>query len=381
MHGTPEQRIFVRGQRYFDDLIRGIARARKSVDFETYIFELDGLGNRILHALMEAASRGVRVRLMVDGFGSFRFGEAQAALLTGAGGECRVFHPAPWQFWLAGMNPRRPFLEWVLHSFQGLNRRNHRKTCVVDGREAWIGSQNVTVKHLPARTGGEGWRDTGVRIAGICATEVAELFERGWEESAGPGERRRHLLLGRKAPVHHCAIRSNETRKKRMRHLRELVGRIRNAKDRVWLTSPYFFPTVSVVRAISRSARRGVDVRLLLPGPSDVPPVKWASAVYFGILLNSGVRIYEYQPSVLHAKTLIVDDWVTVGSTNLNQRSFRHDLEIDAVIDRPGAVARLLAQFRRDIRRSALITPDAWESGYLLRKFLGRIMLIWKRYL
>jgi cardiolipin synthase len=156
--------------------------------------------------------------------------------------------------------------------------------------------------------------------------------------------------LSRKSSFHPVQI--NATRRLRSRFHRELLGRLEAARRRIWVTTPYFVPTLPVLRVLLHAALKGLDVRLVLPEKSDIPFVRWASMTFFPPLLKAGCRIFEYHKSVLHAKTLLVDDWALVGSSNFNHRSFLHDLEVDVAAQRPSSLKSLERQYASDFQRS-----------------------------
>ena len=353
-----EEKLYFLGDEYFIGLIRDIHGARHRVDLETYIFELDPVGRAVIAALTHAVARGVRVRLLVDGVGLPLADAELLETLEGEGIPFRIFHPIPWFFRHRRYTAGGLDL-WALWS--RLNHRNHRKVCCIDRRIVWIGSFNISACHLPREQGGEGWRDTAVRIEDVDTDVPDHAFERAWN----PWFRRPRPRNRVRSP-----FRLNDTRRQRRRLHRGLIRRIVRGRDRIWITNAYFVP--------ERRAQRGVDVRILLPSVSDVFFMPWTAAVFYGSLLEHGVRIYEYLPAVLHAKTLIIDEWMTVGSSNLNSRSLSHDLEADYVLDSPAAKAALVTHFLQDINDSRPVSQEAyaarprWQSGLAHLLLLAR---------
>ncbi|MCC7440919.1 MAG: hypothetical protein IT285_04765 [Bdellovibrionales bacterium] len=385
------ERLFFSSDDYFRDLIAAIDRARVSVRMESYIYQSGTLASRVSASLAAAARRGLKVKLMVDGMGSPFWGGDDAAMLESAGVECRVFWPPPWHFWqwpFARARAEKPVVGWLVwlgRSLAHVNRRNHRKLCLIDGYEAWIGSMNVTDEHLSRASGGSEWRDTGVRVEGPGVSALSEIFDRSWA-SFGFGSAIRSAALrirGRRArdAWMNCPVRSNETLRKRIHFARDLRRRIASARTRLWITNAYFIPDLHLLRALRLAASAGADVRILLPGPSDVALVSWASSQFYASLLRCGVRIYEYLPGVLHAKSILADGWALVGSSNLNQRSLRHDLELDVVLNQAPSVLALERSFEADLSRAREIRLEGWARQGRLRRALGWLALLVRNFL
>jgi cardiolipin synthase len=370
----PDERLYVRGDAYFIDLLRDIHAARQRVDLETYIFELDPVGQAFIAALGHARGRGVRVRLLVDGIGLPLADGALLRALETAGVPFRIFHPVPWFFrhWRHAI-ARESWLARFRTLLSRLNHRNHRKVCCIDRHIAWVGSFNVTARHLPKEQGGEAWRDTAVRIENIDTALLERAFERAWNPWSWPPG-----WLGRQV---RSPFRLNETRRKRRRLLRNLVRRIERSRERIWITNAYFVPDERLLLGLSAAARRGVDVRIILPSVSDVFFMPWTAAVFYRSLLEHGVRIYEYQPGILHAKTIVIDDWMTVGSSNLNSRSILHDLEIDYVLGRPETRAALAAQFIEDLGASREVSRTAYAARPRWQRWLAHGVLFARHWL
>jgi cardiolipin synthase len=366
-----EEKIFFSGDDYFADQISHFERAQRSIDIETYIFADDETGLEFEKALLAAHKRGVRVRLMVDGFGSIEWLNTRSAKLTNQGLPLRIYHPV------------FLFREFIQHDFKfnsflnitdgstSLNRRNHRKSCVVDGEVAWVGSQNITQVHSRRFFKEHCWRDTGVRVKGDLTALIAG-FEYLWRKSRDPEKRRLWKPNLPESGVSSPLIRSNYTAHLRRKGFDEFLNRLKNARQRIHLTTAYMAPSLKLVTILCEASQRGVDVKVLLPGVSDVIFMPWIARSFYKELINCGVQIYEYLPCVLHAKTIVVDDWAKVGSTNLNGRSFRQDQEVDVVLTRTESVEIIEEQFMEDLDSSEYIrtyTTDDLESQ------LGRLIL------
>ncbi len=365
------ERIFDDGDAFFDAVTQACRSARRTIDLESYIFQNDPLGMRIADALVEAAQRQIRVRVIVDGIGSAGWASVFGARLHAAGVRYRVFHRLPWD----SRERRRPIAQWMLRlprMFRSLNRRNHRKMILVDGEEAFVGSMNVAAVHLRSLSGDAAWRDVGVLLRGPGCSALAEAFEFTWN--------RRPWTRRGKRPgfVADPDIRLNSTRKLRRYHYRDLLDRLSNATCRVWVITPYFVPHGALLEALADAARRGVVVRVLVPGISDVFFMPWVTAALMEGLARAGVEMYRFPKRVLHAKLLVIDDWMTIGSSNMNHRSIFHDLEVDAVLSSDKAKSELEAIAEHDFSISERIERSPVGAVRLL---LGRFLLVWRNWL
>lgn len=328
-------------------IIRG---AQRDLCFEMYIWEDDGVGRRVLAWLQEAAQRGVRVRGIVDALGSFG-ADGLIADLRKSGGEVQRYHPvAPW----------RPL--------RVMNRRNHRKLLLADGEEALMGSANWGLDYDPA-TNDQAFLDLGVAVRGPSVADLAEDFERLWKR--GGGTPPAPVLPDPKAlpkwdgpwisPVTVQVVTGLTVRGRRAlrRHLELLF---QQAATHLWIANAYFVPGARLVRQLARTAKRGVDLRLLLPGRTDSPFVQAAGRHTHGALLKAGVRILECPERMLHAKAAVVDGhWALVGSANLDPRSFRHNLELNVALNHPAILGRLQELFEEEAGRGRPVLLEAWE--------------------
>ena len=368
------ERVFFSSKLYFDDLLAGLTSARHSIEFETYIFDDDELGTAICKQLMSAAGRGVRVKVMVDGFGSPRWMDLFFDALRKAGVEARVYHPLPLSA-LFTRAERYPSIGNFFRRLSTMNERNHRKVCIVDGVKAWTGGMNVSLRHF-------NWRDTGVFVEGDGVQNLSYAFFHAWERAWTPEreklKKKRWLDLG--SLVSQRLSRLNATRLARKIGYRKLLEQIANAKTRVWITNAYFVPPRRLLQTLRIAATCGTDVRVLVPkDPPDLFFIQWvSSALYFG-LLNAGVRIFEYLPAPLHAKTSVIDNVVTIGTSNLNHRSLIHDLEVDVILESPKSIKEMIGQFDGDLKQSQEVTLQAWKVRPWRHRIVGRILL-WFRY-
>ncbi len=377
MQTWQDEFIFHDGDQFFSHLTHALNAAQKTIDLETYIFDRDHLGMEMLEALSHAASRGVRVRILLDGLGCSKWSYRDAQISRMAGVAVRFFHPLPWQ------NKRSHILRFfrlrrILLGVWKLNRRNHRKTCVIDHQIAFLGGMNISARHLKKETGKKAWRDTSVRVSGHAVSDLAQAFEYAWNHPRSLRNRWKRYL---KVPAYPHLVRLNMVHRQRKAAYRDLIHRISTAKTRVWITNPYFVPPISLIRALRMAAGRKMDVRLLFSEKNDILGMKWAIHAFYFILLEGGIRIFEYQSSFLHAKIMLIDSWATVGSSNLNQRSFLHDLEVDVVLNHSSSVKSIENQYLTDLVGSHEIDQKVWKHQPITEKILSKFVLIFKRWL
>jgi cardiolipin synthase len=385
-------RLLVDGGEAFPEMLAAIEGARQTVNLETYMIRADRTGTRFRDALASAARRGAHVRLLYDYIGSLGLPDRFVQPLIQAGVAVALYHP---------LVITRP--SWAV------NRRDHRKHLVVDGRVAFTGGLNIADEYnTPPELGG--WRDSHLRLDGEAPAErIEELFEYGWQLAAPYGEpgpaarqlasgvrRRLGRPLGPAAPRRSLeasdalwarggvAVRIIGNREFRHRQdiRRAYVHAIRNARRYVLIENAYFIPGRGVRRALARAAARRVLVAVVLARDSDVTAAAYASRSLYSELLASGVRLFEWPFGMMHAKTAVIDDaWATVGSYNFDHRSLLHQLESVAVVADPAFACRLRDQTLADIAKCRELTLVEHESrpwrqmllessAYLLRRWL-----------
>ena len=370
---TREQ-LFFSGDEFFDASLSAIDLAKSSVVLEAYIFATDALGRRVVETLVSAARRGVSVRVIVDGIGSPGWKNAFAAELQSAGVQFRIFNEPPWARWGGGSRYAER-LQSFGELIRRVNTRNHRKLLVIDGERAFLGGMNVWAVHLESISGSETWRDNGLIVEGPGLGDLSLSFEVIWERAKG---RVRRLLreMGKRKPLFDREdVLVNSLRKSRKKNYRLLLSRIAGCKDKLWITSAYFVPPGSLLKALSSASIRGVDVRVLVPRRSDIFFMPWvASALYQG-LIRTGAKVFEYQPRILHAKTIQGDSWAIVGSSNMNHRSLMRDLEVDVVLRQHSSLAALSQQYETDLRESRVVTEQDYRERSLWVRMASNVML------
>lgn len=329
--------LWIDGDTYYPRMLEVIGNATHSIDFETYLVQSGVVTERFVEALCGAAKRGVVVRLLLDSIGAREFTQIDQQRLKDAGIALRLYNPLT----------RKKFAMNLA--------RDHRKILVIDGKVAFVGGAGVTDAFDPSLNGTEAWHDIMVESTGSVVLDWSELFEQAWLFHDGmphltAGKRFVNYLRHQQQLLRPLASVASQTRVNASNGRgdeqikADLVKRIRNSKRRTWVATAYFYPSHKLRQALIKAARRGIDVRLLLPGPStDHPSVRFASRRYFDRLLRNGIMIYEYQPGFSHMKIALVDDWVSVGSCNFDRWNLRWNLEANQEI--------LDADFAADIRR------------------------------
>tara|TARA_R110002167_G_scaffold136291_4_gene322967 strand:+ start:436 stop:1590 length:1155 start_codon:yes stop_codon:yes gene_type:complete len=359
--------IYTDANSYFDGVIESINQARHSVDLEVYIFDNDVLSKKIVDALTQAAKRNVKVRVLTDGVGACIDFYHIAKKLIAAGAEVKIFHPLPWHIeqWRLSLTHSKG-LQKFLHLLTSINKRNHRKLILIDHRSAWLGSFNISQKHLPKENKGEHWRDTAIEVKDIDLEDLQIAFDSCWHK----WPKKQTALYLPQSP-----FMFNFTRALRIKQRKRLLERIQKADKKIWITNAYFVPDKHLLEALSFASYRGIDVRILLPRTSDIFFIPWASAYFYNRLLKSGARIFEFQGRVLHAKTLIIDDWAVIGSSNLNRRSLHHDLELDYSLQLPESKQKLSRSFEVDLKESEELDAKNFEQTRIWQRILGGILV------
>ena len=320
-----------------DAMLAAIAAARRWVHFENYIIRDDATGRRFAAALADRASAGVRVRVLYDALGSFGTSRKFWRRLVQAGAEVRAFNP---------LLTLRPY---------ELVSRDHRKLVVADGGWAMVGGLCIGDEWAgdPAR-GRRPWRDTMVAVTGPAAAAFDGAFARVWDRAGAPLPP--DELDADPAPAGDSSVRVVEGVPGRARVYRAVELLVASAAERLWITDAYLIPPAPLYASLLDAAKSGVDVRLLVPGASDLPVVRNFTRVGYRQLLRAGVRVYEYQGPMIHAKTMLVDRrWARVGSTNLNVSSLLSNYELDLAAECEQLTEELARQFRRDLMQSSEI--------------------------
>jgi cardiolipin synthase len=363
------------GEECLPAMLDAISEARTEVLFEMYWFGSDRTGRRFVDALCEKARQGVAVCLVYDAVGSIDADEAIFVEMRAAGCDVRQYNPiAPW---------RQRF------NIGLLNNRDHRKILVADQRIALTGGVNVGDPWAPESEGGAGWRDDMIRIEGLAALQMRDVFLHTWRELGGDIPAREMTAReredsGDRVPDAGSPVRvlANHYRYERAAIRRSYIEAIRAATRSISITNSYFVPDRVVRLELARAVARGVDVKVIVPGESDVPAVYWAGRSLYAWLMRKGIELYEWHGTVLHAKTAAVDDrWCTVGTFNMDYRSWRSNLEVNvAVQDEPLAVA-MHRRFRHDLARCEQVDPDDFRYRSISERMIESFCYLFRRLL
>ena len=365
-------RLLVDGPATFAAMKVAIERARGRVLLESYIVDDGAMADELAALLSRKATQGVQVAFMYDGLGSFATGQAYFDRLAAAGVALCKFNP---------VNPlERP-------GYWDINHRDHRKVLVVDQDVAFTGGINISRVYASGSFGRghappsdplrDGWRDTQVELRGPVVQAFARGFERVWASQRCAALPARALPASRPVSGQRVVkLLESDPADRQNSIYTTLLAAIDAAQRRIDLTMAYFAPGPDMIDALANAARRGVDVTLVLPGRSDFSLVLHAGRAYYDALLDAGVHIYEMDDAVMHAKTAVVDGvWSTVGSSNMDWRSFVANHEVNAIVIGRDFGEALEAQFRIDLARSRPIDHVAWQQrgwGQRVMEQVGR---------
>ena len=364
------------GPATYEAMFAALRKASRHINLETYIFEDDEIGRKFSRLLLEKQAQGVQVNLMYDSVGSLKTPKAFFDELRKGGIEVVEFNP---------INPLAAKKGWQI------NNRDHRKLLIVDGHTAFLGGINISsvyssgssvVSSSSDKGTAGGWRDTHIQLEGPVVAEIQKIFIESWSKQKGKPLTADHYFPPLSARGNEIvrAIGSTPDNPPSLIYL-TLISAITSAEKQVYLTNAYFVPDPQLLRALTEAAQRGVDVRLILPSQTDFWAVFHAGRSHYSELLQSGVRIYERRGSLLHSKTAVIDGvWSSVGSTNLDWRSFLHNDELDAVILSREFARQMLAMFERDLAASNAIDPEQWKRRPLhfrLQELGARLWEYW----
>jgi cardiolipin synthase len=365
------------GPATYDAMLKAIAAARDHINMETYILEDDEIGHRFAQALIDKQRQGVQVNLIHDSAGTIGTPAAFFDRLAASGIRVLEFNP---------LNPLAARQDWEL------NQRDHRKLLIVDGRTAFLGGINISSVYSSGSSGrsqsdrshaGPGWRDTDLQLQGPAVAELQKLFLATWERQKGePLAAKNYFPTLKPAGRQVVRVIGSSPEEAYSLIYATLLSAIASAETSVRLTNAYFVPDPQLLAAFEGAAQRGVDVTLILPGQTDSWLVFHAGRGFYTQLLRAGVRIYERRGAILHSKTALVDGvWATVGSTNLDWRSFLHNYELNAVVLGVEFGDQLQAMFERDLAASDAIVLAEWERRTLDLRFKEAFARAWAYWL
>lgn len=350
--------LLIDGNEFFPRILQYIEQAQHCIDIELYLVESGNATQRLIEALAAATGRGVNVRCLFDAIGSLEFSDEERESLRQASVDLRFYNPVSWRSGPANLH------------------RDHRKLLLFDQRIACTGGLGISDQFCqPQRSDAElsssttPWHDQMLIVEGDIAKDWHSLFEQSWQQASRP---QRKILDS--PPQKHAAVPLPDARpglgrvafsasRNNRDLLLSLISRVRQAQTRVWLATPYFVPPRSLRRALIDAAARGIDVRIQVSGRFTIPyQVRYAGQIYYARLLRAGVRIFEYQPRFLHLKTVLIDNWVSLGSCNFDHWTLHWNLEANQNALDPVLARTVQQSFEQDFNDSEEMTREQWTQ-------------------
>lgn len=352
-HNDTQVEVFTVGVEAFERILTAINEAREEILIEAYVLRDDRTGRDLQKSLEAAVARGVDVKVLADSFGSSHTGRDFWVSLRKQGSHVRLFR-----------RPRYapPGLIPII---------DHRKLIIVDRRIAFTGGMNIADEYRHGRQGEQAWRDTHVCLQGDIVWELVVIFAESWTAAGGD-----LLQFEGLSPSSRHGSKTLVLDARPGRGQNEVfsayAATLGAARSHVYITNAYFAPGRKMVRLLKKTAARGVEVKLLLPGQCDIPVIRTATQGYYRELLQAGIRIYEYQASVLHAKTLVADGSVAIiGSTNFDFRSFNFNAECNVLMHEKQVAEHMEAVFDDDLQKSSEVTLESWRARPLSVRLLA----------
>jgi cardiolipin synthase len=352
-----EATLLQNGDGFYPVMLQAIRDARDSVNFETYIFEPDEIGQQFIEAFKERARAGVEVRLLVDGFGGMKLRRRYREDLARAGVKVHRFRALG------------------IRNLVRVYRREHRRATVIDGKIGFTGGAAISKKWKGNVRNSHEWRDSMTRVTGPMVGGIQSAFAENWVYCTG------EVLAGPRffPPLEGgpgiCGVSVVSSPSDSLQTIRLLFWlSFSNARNRLWICNSYFIPDRRLRDAVVERARQGVDVRILVPGNhTDAVPVQRAGQSYYEELLQAGVRIFEFQPAMMHAKTVVIDGaWSIVGSANMDERSMELNEENVLGIADPGFAQSVEEGLLADYGRSREILLEQWRKRSIFRRAFER---------
>lgn len=350
--------LLIDGTAFFPRILQLIEQAQHSIDIELYLVESGKTTASVVAGLAAASERGVTVRCLFDANGSVNMNTQDCNELRHSGVDLRFYNPIS-----------------LVGGVRNLHR-DHRKLLLFDQRLACTGGLGFTDEFCqpddnsnPDQPGQTRWHEQMLIVQGSIVADWQCLFEQSWQQANRPQRRRLDSRPQKYAMVEPPEVSAGLGRvafsasRNNRDLLASLIGRIRHARTRVWLATPYFVPPRSLRRALTTAARNGIDVRLQVCGNfTDLPPVRYAGQIYYAALLRAGVRIFEYQPRFLHLKSVLIDDWVSLGSCNFDHWTLHWNLEANQNALDPALARAVQHSFEADFKHSRELTQQQWRA-------------------
>jgi cardiolipin synthase len=360
--GGNQVQLLFNGDETFPVMLRDVATAKSTITFAQYLYEDGAFARALAQAFAERCRAGVQVHILIDSQGSGEIPEDIPTIMRDAGCQMRFFRR---------VEAPQVLLPWKLLKY---NYRNHRRVLVIDGRLGFTGGYGISDAWTGDGRTPEHWRETNARVEGPIVHQLQAAFTESWLEATG-------TVLGgdayfpRLEPVGKVSaqmVKSSPAGGSFQNYMLFLLS-ITSAKKSILITNPYFIPDDTMIRALLEAAARGVEVIVLVPGKIDHQITYRASRQNYGRMLLGGIRIFEYTPALLHAKTMVIDSvWATVGSTNFDNRSFALNEELNLTVYDAGLARHLEQAFKQDLRYARKITYEEWNS-----RGIGERVLEW----
>lgn len=356
-------KLYFDGKEAFDDLIKDLERAEDSIHMEFFIWRSDDLGERIKKILVKKAIEGVDVKLIFDGLGSFgKISFKYRRDLKESGIQFKYF---------LDLNSAVARMK--------INYRNHRKVVIIDGRKGYTGGMNVGQEYIDGGTRFNTWRDTALRLTGDSVMLLQALFLIDWSSSGN-----KQILDEKLFPPFHpsdiqipmqIAVSGPDSKWSSIEQLYFLL--LTNAENEVWIQSPYFIPSDGILKAMQASALSGVKINLMITGVADKKAPYWAAQTYFEKLLEAGVRIFKYRRGFLHSKYMVADKEIaTIGTCNMDIRSFHLNFEVNAVIYDYRTSSELVDQFNIDLQYCSEVTLNKLSKRSIFTRARNSLLSI-----
>ena len=365
--------LLLDGPQTYAAMFAAVREAKHHVNVETYLFEDDEVGRQFADLLMQKRREGVTVRLIYDAVGSIASDDKFFEKLTAQGIEVAEFRPL------------EPVTIWRV------NNRDHRKLVVVDGRVAFTGGINISDTYSsgsasrpgPAKGKETGWRDTNVEVRGPVVKSLQSIFMETWRRLGKQAQPSPDLFPDIDKVGEHLlqVVASDGGDSNEFRIYDAYLTAIREARERIWITQAYFAPNRELRRALADAVARGVDVRIIVPGFTDSGLIFHASRATYEELLQANVKLFEYTEALLHSKTAVIDGvWSTVGSCNIDPRSFAHNNELNVAVVGREFAHEMEAMFRRDLKQTRPIDAAGWAKrpmSHKVKEFFSSLFSYW----
>ncbi len=360
--------VYLNTKELLASVLKSIDSAKEEILIESYIFDEGELSKTLFAKLIEAQKRGVIVKITVDAAGAYGDTQTLRELCTTNNFDLKIYHPI---FWTD-----------LISNFEFANRRNHRKMFIFDSKLAYVSSVNITDSHIKKNEEGFTWKDYGISIDGPAVEKLIAAFKR-CREKVRIKNRWSKILKGFDHNTPEQGLLLNDTLLKRNEWKKLLQQRIQNATKRIWIASPYILPEYKIQKYFEAASKRGVDVKILTSGSStsDVFFMPWITSLFYKLSLKIGIEIYEYLPSFFHGKVLVIDDYVSIGSSNMNHRSIFLDLEVEIEVLRQDNKEKVVEDLKKCLSESKCITQENVKDIPLWQLCIARVLYLFKYWL